>query len=198
MFQHVSFEELTYSPFKPLRIGELRNPELYRVKWQFVLFGAKSMNRFSTFALQLMNKSINIFEKRFFAAWIFSAVTMYGISYLWHGVFLNDFQKVAYPKDVLLISFALIYSVLGLVLSLFVKFLYFQSSTLMRGLLGGIALGFFVYLIAFSLGISLYSTPQWQYIAFDLTWQMVEQGVGGMVAALVYSMVTAMTRNSAF
>ncbi len=145
-----------------------------------------------------MSKNQNIFEKRFFAAWIFSALVMYALSYVWHGVFLNDFQKISYPKDVLLTSFALIYSVLGLVLTLMVKFLYFNSSVFMRGLLGGVALGFFVYLIAFSLGISLYSTPQWEYIAFDLSWQMLEQAAGGIVAAFVYSLVGSLSRHSAF
>lgn len=145
-----------------------------------------------------MSKEINLFEKRFFAAWIVSALCMYGISYAWHGVFLNDFQKISYPKDMLLLSFAMIYSVLGLVLSLMIKFIPSHLSPALKGLLCGLALGFFVYLIAFSLGISLYSTPQWKYIVFDLSWQMLEQGLGGFIAGGVYAMFTAISRHSAF
>ena len=145
-----------------------------------------------------MGKSINIFDKRFFAAWIVSAIVMYSLSYFWHGVFLNDFQKISYPKDVLLTSFALIYSVLGLMLTLVVKFLYFNNNANLRGFLAGMALGFFVYLIAFSFGISLYSDFEWTYIAFDLSWQMIEQGLGGFMAGFVYTLVTNISRRSAF
>ena len=34
---------------------------------------------------------------RFFLSWILSAVSMFILFYLWHGVFLNDFKRIQFP-----------------------------------------------------------------------------------------------------
>jgi hypothetical protein len=49
----------------------------------------------------------------------------------------------------------------------------------------GIAFGFFIYLIAFVLGISFKGTGA-AHVVVDFIWQMIEQGVGGSVVGLIY------------
>ena len=40
------------------------------------------------------------------------------MSYLWHGVFLNDFIKISYPVDVFLTIAALVYLGIGLCITI--------------------------------------------------------------------------------
>lgn len=49
------------------------------------------------------------------------------------------------------------------------------------------ALGFFIYLIAFVFGISFKGSGT-EHIVVDFAWQMIEQGIGGGVIGFVYAM----------
>ena len=51
----------------------------------------------------------------------------------------------------------------------------------------GIALGFFIYLIAFVFGISFKGSGT-EHVIVDFIWQMIEQGIGGGVIGFVYAM----------
>jgi len=55
----------------------------------------------------------------------------------------------------------------------------------LKGSLMGMALGFFIYLIAFVFGVS-FKGSGFQHIVVDFIWQMIEQGVGGSVVSAVY------------
>ena len=55
----------------------------------------------------------------------------------------------------------------------------------LKGFLMGVALGFFIYLIAFVLGVSFKGSGT-QHIVVDFLWQMIEQGIGGGVVGTVY------------
>lgn len=46
-----------------------------------------------------------IYGKRFMIAWICTTLVMFGLSYLWHGLFLNDYNLISYSK-VVYFSFA--------------------------------------------------------------------------------------------
>jgi len=54
-----------------------------------------------------------------------------------------------------------------------------------KGFLGGAALGFFLYLVAFTLGVS-FKSGDTKHVVVDFVWQMVEQGVGAVVIAYVF------------
>ena len=128
-------------------------------------------------------------NKKFFITWIVSAIFMYAMSFVWHGVVLNDLARLTYPKDVFLSLAAVAYLCLGFALAIALHFITYKKSIVIRGFVFGIPLGFFVYLIAFVFGISFNATPQLAHVFMDLTWQVTEQGLGGLVGGFVYSLV---------
>lgn len=125
--------------------------------------------------------------KRFFISWIVATVIMFTMFYLWHGILLNDFTRISYSLDVFLYLSALVYLVIGLIVAVLNTALEYNKKPYARGIIFGIALGFFIYLIAFVLGVSFYADPKIEHIVLDFVWQMVEQGVGSMICAMSYA-----------
>ncbi|NND94140.1 MAG: hypothetical protein HKN45_04695, partial [Flavobacteriales bacterium] len=108
---------------------------------------------------------------------------MFGLSYLWHGVLLNDYIHIKYPMWLYFLLSGIVYLVIGLVMT----YLYHYTHTKnvkYKGALIGAALGFFIYLIAFVLGVS-FNQPSFSHIVVDFIWQMLEQGIGGSVVGFI-------------
>ncbi|MBD78701.1 MAG: hypothetical protein CL840_07265 [Crocinitomicaceae bacterium] len=125
-------------------------------------------------------------NRGFFISWIITFVFLYGVSYLWHGVLLNDLSRVNYSINLFLVFVAVIYFVIAFVLTFLTHFLIqFNKNKIKRGLFIGIPIGVFIYLVAFVFGISFYSDPTIDHIILDLTWQVVEQALGGIVAGVL-------------
>ena len=112
------------------------------------------------------------------------AALMYLLSYLWHGVLLNDYENIRIPMWLYFSLSAVVYLVISLVLNLLYRFLHINEMS-GRGLMIGASLGFFIYLIAFVLGVS-FSHFSASHIAVDFFWQMIEQGIGGASLSLMY------------
>lgn len=116
--------------------------------------------------------------------WGLSTLIMFGLSYLWHGVLLNDYVNIKYPLWLHLMLAGVVYLVIAFVLT------YLHQYTTVRhhkfkGLLLGSILGFFIYLIAFVLGVS-YNPHSIEHTVVDFIWQMVEQGLGGMTIGFAF------------
>lgn len=127
--------------------------------------------------------------KRFFLAWILSSLIMFGLSYVWHGVILNDLKRISYPKEIYLTGTIITYLILGFLVTRIFLMKFPQSVTtkpLLRGMLAGAMLGIATYIVALVVGISYNNTLTFQYILFDLCWQTVEQMLGGITVAFVY------------
>mgnify|MGYP000882955038 CR=1 FL=1 len=138
-------------------------------------------------------------DSGFFIPWIITFVFLYGISYLWHGVVLNDLSRVTYSLNLFLFFVAIIYFVIAFMLTFLTHFLVqFGKNTVRRGLLIGMPMGIFIYLIAFVFGISFYTNPTLSHILFDLCWQVVEQSLGGVVAGGLLSITAVLRSNRAF
>ena len=135
----------------------------------------------------------------FFAAWIISFLVLYAISYLWHGVFLNDLSRVTYPINFFLFFVAIVYFVIAFILTFLTQFLVqLGKNKVKRGIMIGLPMGLFIYLIAFVFGVSFYSNPTFAHIAFDACWQVIEQGFGGMVAGAILSVSEVFSSKRAF
>ena len=93
---------------------------------------------------------------RFLTSWLLTAALMFGMFYWWHGVFLNDFAKVSFPLEQYLGLLVLVYLIVALVLYGLIAFLDIGGKPARKGLLLGGVLGFFIYLIAFSFGVSFH------------------------------------------
>lgn len=118
---------------------------------------------------------------------------MFLLSYLLHGVFLNDLQRLSYPLGIFLTGASVVYLLLGFVLAKIYQLIPMHISTkkishkpILRGIISGVALGFFVYLTALIIGVSFNTSPTALQILFDLSWQIAEQTAGGITVGIVY------------
>lgn len=127
--------------------------------------------------------------KRFFLSWLLSSLVMFGVSYVWHGVILNDLERLSYPKQIYITGSVITYLILGF-LSTKIFLMKFPKNILkkplIRGIISGALLGIATYVVTLVVGVSFNTTLTTQYILFDLFWQSIEQMLGGITVAFVY------------
>ncbi len=133
-------------------------------------------------------------NKKFFISWIVSTIYMYGISFVWHGIVLNDLARITYPKNLFFMLAGAAYLAFGFGLAVAINFIHIKKSRVTRGLIFGVPLGLMVYLIAFVFGISFNARPDLPHVIMDLTWQVIEQGTGGLVAGFAFTFVQIQER----
>jgi hypothetical protein len=118
--------------------------------------------------------------KRILISTLLAMVVMMILSYVWHGIILNDFKNMTLALPVFFILSAIVYFLISLVINFILFKIEFQDHhSTKRILLGGIV-GFSIYLIVFILGLS-YEERGMKHIISDFGWQMFEQGIGALV-----------------
>lgn len=141
---------------------------------------------FCTFTTENVILSMQ-YSARFFISWIVSAVIMYVAFYVWHGVFLNDLNRITFSKTLFLVLAALVYLVISFVLyktfesKILTKYI---GSPMLKGVISGFGLGFVLFSIVTVLGISFTKNINLTYILADCVWQIIEQCLGGVIIAL--------------
>ncbi len=134
-----------------------------------------------------------MFSKRFFISWLVSSVVMFLLSYVWHGIFLTDFSRLTYPKEIFLLFASIVYLIIGFLVAKAVdsKTLTakFKRKPVVRGAIGGVLIGIACFLVATVVGISFSTGSRLQNMVLDITWQVIEQGIGGVLAGLVHLFV---------
>ena len=89
-----------------------------------------------------------LYSFRFYLSWILAAVLMYVAFYFWHGVFLNDLNRISFSKVIFLSLAALVYLVISFVVykTYESKFLEkYVSQPLLRGVVSGFLIGFILF-----------------------------------------------------
>ena len=107
---------------------------------------------------------------------------MYVAFYFWHGVFLNDLNRISFSKVIFLSLAALVYLVISFVLyrTYESKFLFkYIPQPLLRGVVSGFIIGFILFSLVTVLGISFSKNINFTYIIADCAWQIAEQVIGG-------------------
>jgi hypothetical protein len=130
--------------------------------------------------------------KKFVISWIASAVVMFLLFYLWHGLLLNDLRMLSYPLGLFLLFASVVYLIAGAVVSKAYSIEVFSRITkhpFLRGLLSGSVCGLLFYIIALVVGISFSKNITMQYMLIDISWQMIEQAIGGFIVGLVHIFV---------
>lgn len=130
--------------------------------------------------------------KRFLICWFSASIIMYALSYLWHGILLNDYSNIRFPLWLYFTLAAIVYLIIGLVLTYLYRFTRTRELKY-KGAMMGMSLGFFIYLIAFVLGVS-FNQHTASHIVVDFIWQMFEQGVGGAAVGSIMSFLLATER----
>jgi predicted cobalt transporter CbtA len=106
---------------------------------------------------------------------------------MWHGLFLNDLEKVSYSLPLYFSLAGLVYICIGFIVLMLATKVEVSSKKYANGVLFGGVLGFFFYLVAFVLGISFTDGNEISHLAIDFMWQMIETGIGGFVAGALYT-----------
>lgn len=127
--------------------------------------------------------------------WLLSSFTMFGLSYVWHGLVLSDLQEIRIPMPLYFVLAGVVYLLLGLALTFGVhKAVQYEWISLKKAfpftsMLLGSVMGFAVYLVIFVLGMS-FAKGGTVHMVVDALWQMVEQAVGGLMVSLgiIYDM----------
>ena len=127
--------------------------------------------------------------------WLLASTVMFGLSYVWHGMLLSDLQELQIPKALYFVLAGLVYLGLGLGITVAAhKAVQYEWISLKRAfpfmvMLLAAAIGFFVYLVIFVLGMS-FAKHSAVHVVVDVLWQMVEQGLGGLMVSLgmIYDM----------
>lgn len=132
------------------------------------------------------------YGRRFFISCLLSSVLMYGISYLWHGVILNDYVIMNFPKGIFLTAAAFVYLFIGVLVSrafLFPQLDKISRHPLARGPIAGALVGLLMFMIVMVVGAAFTRSSGLQDIVLNLGWQVVEQAFGGFFVGLVYMFV---------
>ncbi len=112
---------------------------------------------------------------------------MMAMSYAWHGLILNDLIYVPSPVFLFYALALLAYIVIGFTLTFVYTYLSMGIGIKLKGMMMGIAMGFFIYLIAFVFGVS-FKGGGTEHVVLDFLWQMIEQGAGGAAIAIIYTL----------
>lgn len=138
---------------------------------------------------------MNLLQRFILLPTLLSAVVMYGLSYLWHGVVLSDMDDLTIPKWLYFSLAALVYLALGFGLTMAThkavqyEWISLKKAFPLMAMLLSAVLGFFVYLVIFVLGMS-FAKNGMAHVVVDIIWQMVEQSIGGLMVSLgiIYDM----------
>jgi len=118
--------------------------------------------------------------KRIIISTLLAMVVMMVLSFIWHGMVLNDFKNLTLAFPVFIILSSIVYFLISLALNFTLfKLEFHEHITSKRILLGGI-IGFSIYLVVFTLGLS-YQERGMKHIIIDFLWQMFEQGIGALI-----------------
>ena len=132
-------------------------------------------------------------NKRFFISCLVSSLIMFLLSYVWHGLVLTDFSRLSYPKQLFLFFAAIVYVMIGFVVSkaIDIKILdkRFKRKPVLRGLISGALCGVAFFLVATVVGVSFSTGSKLENMMLDITWQVIEQSIGGVVVGLVHIFV---------
>ncbi len=120
---------------------------------------------------------------------------MFLLSWVWHGLALTDLQELKIPKPLYFSLAGLVYLILGLGMTMGIhhaihsEWISLKRAFPLSAMLVGGAVGFFVYLIIFVLGMS-FAKSGMMHVLVDVLWQMLEQGLGGLAVSLgiIYDM----------
>ena len=128
---------------------------------------------------------------RFYLSWIFSALTMFTLFYVWHGIFLNDFKRIQFPLTWFVSFAAFTYLIFGALLYFMVESEVAKKirNLFVRALIVGAVAGFTLFMIATIIKISFTRNQSANHLLIDCVWQISEQIVGALVVAALKLLV---------
>ena len=128
-------------------------------------------------------------KRGFLIPWLASSLVMCGLSYLWHGLALNDLQELRMHVALYVGLSLIVYLVIGLAITLLVhQAVAMEWVSLRRAFpffsaLLGSGVGVLVFLLVYLFGMRFTDTGA-VHMVIDAAWQVLEQGIGGLLVSL--------------
>lgn len=119
---------------------------------------------------------------------------MFTAFYLWHGWVLNDLNRLSFPVELFLIVASIVYLTIGFVVSKLydARFIEkYNKRLFLKGFIIGALSGLFVFMITIVTGVSFSKVMSVEYILLDVSWQIIEQSIGGIAIAVIHFYVPA-------
>lgn len=110
---------------------------------------------------------------------------MFGLSYLWHGILLNDLQLISYDLSLFFGLLAIVYLLVGASMAFVLMNYKPEENRILKHFTISIGAGFMIYLLAFVMGLS-FRGEGLEHTLVNFTWQMIEQGIGGFAISVYY------------
>jgi H+/Cl- antiporter ClcA len=134
-----------------------------------------------------------MFSKRFLISWLAASVAMFLLSYIWHKFVLTDFSRLSYPINIFLLFSAFVYLIIGFIVARAIDYKplekRFRRKPVFRGMIAGAVCGIVIFMVARVVGVSFSTGSFLENMLLDISWQMVEQTIGGMVVGIVHIFV---------
>ena len=115
---------------------------------------------------------------------------MFALSYIWHGLFLTDFSRLSYPKELFLVFASFVYLIIGFIIAkaFDVKILEnrFKRKPIIKGAVTGAAIGFTLFIISTVVGVSFSTGSKLENLLLDVCWQVIEQSFGGITVGIAH------------
>ena len=127
--------------------------------------------------------------KKMLYAWVAGAAGMLILGFLWHTVIMGDFYDThlaAVARDEPMMPFVILgYLVLALLMAYMFPLGYKGGSAVTEGLRFGILIGL-LWILPLQLVLHALLNTGLTGALVDAGWHVVEQGVGGIIIAMVY------------
>jgi H+/Cl- antiporter ClcA len=106
---------------------------------------------------------------------------------------LTDFSRLSYSKHLFLFFAALVYLIIGFIVTKAIEFKFlekkFKRRPVVRGILSGAICGIAFFLIATVVGVSFSTGSKIENLLLDVSWQIVEQSFGGLAVGICYMFI---------
>lgn len=112
---------------------------------------------------------------------LFGSLSMFGLSFLWHGVILNDFQRIGISEFTFYSFLFLFYVCLSTCFTFLFRHMTEKLQYTAVRVTIGVITGFLLYLFAYLMGVTFQSGGGMKHLVVDFGWQMFEQGFGAFV-----------------
>jgi hypothetical protein len=118
--------------------------------------------------------------RRIIISTLLAMLVMMVLSFVWHGLVLNDFKNLTIAFPLFIFLCCIVYFLISLAINFILFKIDFQEHQTTKRILTGGVVGFSIYLLVFTLGLS-YEERGMKHIISDFAWQMFEQGIGALV-----------------
>lgn len=112
---------------------------------------------------------------------LIGTIVMFGSSFLWHGIILNDFDRLEISQFTFFAFLFLFYLCLSTCFTFLFRHLTDKLQYTAVRITIGVITGFLLYLFAYLMGVTFQAGGGMKHLVVDFGWQMMEQGVGAFV-----------------